>query len=473
MANTNLGSTGSGTKKKKQNVNRAQATSQAASKPSSNVALGGTQQSQADERAFNLHRAYEADNAAYQAARDRANAAQGGTQQNQAYNRAVDGAIQMLQANTAGTAQGGAQQNTLQTSGDNNVMMQGLKEVVSNLQKNLANQAAQAQQDTAATTQDGYQSPYAGTIQQTLDKLLNGEDFSYDFNADPLYQQARDNYRAMGQTAMLDTMGQAAALSGGYGNSYATTAAQQAYQQAAGQVNDIIPELQAAAYDRYRNEIADTKDTLSILQGLENAAYDRYWNNKVFDRDVYESDRAYDRGVYESDRDYNRGVLESDRNYELTKADTEHGWKQDEINNNFRDRELTETEKQNDINNTFREKTFDYGKEQDAQAAALQAAQLRASDLSGNLQGYINAGVDSILAGGGGYYQIMDYLGPLVESGLISSAEMDAIAGNYIDVVGNDGGMEATDAQTMFERLITAGYSSAEAREYLTRLGYL
>ena len=48
-------------------------------------------------------------------------------------------------------------------------------------------------------------------------------DFKYDLNADLLYQNAVDNYMLQGQKAMMDTNAAAAALSGGYGNSWAAT----------------------------------------------------------------------------------------------------------------------------------------------------------------------------------------------------------------------------------------------------------
>lgn len=75
-----------------------------------------------------------------------------------------------------------------------------------------------------------YVSKYGDQIQALLDKILNRDPFKYDFNADPMYQMYKDRYLQQGRMAMQDTMGDAAALTGGYGNSYAATAGQQAYQ---------------------------------------------------------------------------------------------------------------------------------------------------------------------------------------------------------------------------------------------------
>ena len=101
-----------------------------------------------------------------------------------------------------------------------------------------------------------------------LDRILNREDFSYDLDGDALYQQYKDQYLQQGKLAMQDTMGQAAALTGGYGNSYAQTVGQQAYNQYLGQLNAVVPELYSLARSRYTQEGND-------LWNLYNAYADR------------------------------------------------------------------------------------------------------------------------------------------------------------------------------------------------------
>ena len=91
--------------------------------------------------------------------------------------------------------------------------------------------AEQALADYEKNKPGAYQSSYSDQIQELLDKVMNREKFSYDFNADPLYQQYKDQYMQGGKQAMMDTTAQAAALSGGFGNSYGATAGNLAYQQ--------------------------------------------------------------------------------------------------------------------------------------------------------------------------------------------------------------------------------------------------
>ena len=121
-----------------------------------------------------------------------------------------------------------------------------------------------------------YESPYASRIEELYDQVMNRGDFSYDFNADPLYQQYKDQYMQGGQRAMQDTMAEAAALTGGYGNSYASTAGNLAYQQYLSGLNDVIPELQQQAYERYANEGDELLNRLTLTQGLDETAYGRH-----------------------------------------------------------------------------------------------------------------------------------------------------------------------------------------------------
>ena len=89
---------------------------------------------------------------------------------------------------------------------------------------------------------------------EALQAYLNREDFQYDLNGDALYRQYKDRYTQLGKAAMQDTMGQAAALTGGYGSSYAQSVGQQAYNSYMQQLGDVVPELYQLAYDRYRDK---------------------------------------------------------------------------------------------------------------------------------------------------------------------------------------------------------------------------
>lgn len=178
-----------------------------------------------------------------------------------------------------------------------------------------------------------YTSKYDNLINSNLDSILNRKQFSYDPNSDALYQQYKDSYTRNGQTAMKDTMGNAALLTGGYGNSYAVTAGQQAYNNYMQQLADKIPELEQRAYDRYRDETNDLYNQSDLLNTLENTDYGRYrdamsdyLNDRDFYYNAYNNERNFDYGKYrddvsdaQADRAYNRSVYESDRNFNYQK----------------------------------------------------------------------------------------------------------------------------------------------------------
>ena len=116
---------------------------------------------------------------------------------------------------------------------------------------------------------------YASQYAKAITDYVNRGKFNYDFNADPIYNQYKDQYTRQGNLAMKDTMGQAAALTGGYGNSYAQTAGQQVYNQYMQGLNDIVPQLYESAYSRYNQEGQDMLNRASLLGEADNAEYQK------------------------------------------------------------------------------------------------------------------------------------------------------------------------------------------------------
>lgn len=146
--------------------------------------------------------------------------------------------------------------------------------------------AQQYLQNVVSGKPGNYQSQYQGQLESLYNQVMNRDPFKFDLNGDALYNQYRDQYTMLGQQAMMDTMGQAAAMTGGYGNSYAQTAGQQAYQGYLQQLNNIVPELYQMAWDRYNQEGNALRENLALTQSLEDSAYGRYrdevsdWNNE-------------------------------------------------------------------------------------------------------------------------------------------------------------------------------------------------
>lgn len=131
-----------------------------------------------------------------------------------------------------------------------------------------------------------FSSKYTDMLDQTLNGINNRKEFQYDVNKDALYQQYAKQYKALGQNAMKDTMANAASLTGGFGNSYAVTAGQQAYNNYMDQLNNVVPDLYAQARSNYDAETQDMYNKANLYAGLESEDYAKwadersYWSNK-------------------------------------------------------------------------------------------------------------------------------------------------------------------------------------------------
>ena len=167
--------------------------------------------------------------------------------------------------------------------------------------------ALQQAQDTMPT----YAATYDQQIQDIYNQIVNRDKFSYDINGDALYQQYKDQYVTQGQLAMMDAMGQAAALTGGYGNSYAQSVGQQQYQAYLQQLNDVVPELYGMALDQYNAEGDRLLDQYAMLGDMADTEYGRYQDalNQYWQNISYlqgQADDAYNRGYAEWNDAYDR-----------------------------------------------------------------------------------------------------------------------------------------------------------------------
>lgn len=116
-------------------------------------------------------------------------------------------------------------------------------------------------------------------LKSVTEQIMNRKDFTFDINENALYNQYKDIYQKQGQLAMMDSMGQAAALSGGYGNSYAASAGAQAYQQSLDKLTEKVPELYQLAMQQYQLEGQNLLDKHNIAYGEREHAYGVYRDN--------------------------------------------------------------------------------------------------------------------------------------------------------------------------------------------------
>lgn len=121
-----------------------------------------------------------------------------------------------------------------------------------------------------------YTGRYDDAISALYAQITGRGKFSYDLNSDALWQQYQDSYVQQGKQAMRDSMGRAAALTGGYGSSYGQAVGQQQYDQYLQSLGDVVPELYESAYQKWNDEGDRLFQQYGMLTDLEAQDYARY-----------------------------------------------------------------------------------------------------------------------------------------------------------------------------------------------------
>ena len=240
------------------------------------------------------------------------------------------------------------QQNPYGIAGTSQATQQGLQKAQQGYQQSQqVNQAQQNLQNVQAQKPQGYNSKYQPQMDELLQQIMNPGTFNYEFNGDNLFKMYADEYTQRGKQASMDAMGQAAALTGGYGNSYAQQVGNQAYDQYLTQLYDKGLELRDRAYQQFLDEENRKYIQYNMLNTADQNEYNRYrdtvgdWQNeRGYYTDLYNNERNYDYNQYrdqvgdwkdnrsfaaqlydaEANRDYNKyrdlvGDWESNRDY--------------------------------------------------------------------------------------------------------------------------------------------------------------
>lgn len=166
--------------------------------------------------------------------------------------------------------------------------------------------------NTASYQAPTFESKYGSQLDSALNNVTN---FKYDPLQDASYRQLAKSYNQLGNQAARNTMGEVAALNGGYGSSYAATAANQQRSQYNQQLAAMIPDLEDRAYNR-------ATGTLNALRDADNTDYGRYRDTTSDAQWQYSQDYqawrdamadsqwqySTDLNQYLADRDYNMQV---------------------------------------------------------------------------------------------------------------------------------------------------------------------
>ncbi len=269
------------------------------------------------------------------------------------------------------------------------------------------NAAKSVLQKTENAKPADYSSKYGTQITGLADSIANRKGFSYDFTKDALYQNYKDQYQRQAQLGMQNATAQAAALSGGYGNSYAATAGNLAYQENMASLNNIIPSLYEAAYNRYQNDLDNQRADLSMYQGLDDSDYAKY-RDKVGD---WQDDRNYYAGRYDAEysNDFNK----------YTTGVSNQQWKYEQQNGNSQWRQ------QQNASNYWQNKDYQLSKK--AKAAAASTSKKSTSSVSGiKIPSDIRSKVKE-LAKNNDTKGIADYLNNMEKSGVLSADQSNYV----------------------------------------------
>lgn len=248
------------------------------------------------------------------------------------------------------------------TLGDDYTMLDHNGNTITTSETNKAMSTTQAILDKINSGKTSFSNSLKGLIGQ----IRGRESFAYDFNSDPLFQQALNSAMMNGQVAMQDTMGQAAALTGGYGSTYATTAANGVYNQHVQGAYDKLPEFYSMALNQYQMEGDELYRQYSMLAEQDATEYARLMDayNANFSYGSYLDEKDYGRyrdtiadQRYEDELAYNRAWDEKNWEYQHERDDIsderyntewEHNIEREEVEDEYRDwqKDMSEAELQ-------------------------------------------------------------------------------------------------------------------------------
>ena len=157
-------------------------------------------------------------------------------------------------------------------------------------------QAYQALQNYQAQAPAPYQSQYQNQI-DSLMQNLNDRNFNYNYSTDPTYQQYKRQYETGARRASENAQSTAAAVSGGYGSSWATTAGESAYADYMGGLDNVVNSLYTQALNSYTDETNSLYGQLQNLMQAEsqaqqqyNQAVSNYYNNLNYYQTQYQNE---------------------------------------------------------------------------------------------------------------------------------------------------------------------------------------
>ena len=331
-------------------------------------------------------------------------------------------------------------------TGVSNETAQQLGQAQKEYTPNTVTQATQQQlQQLQQNKPQAYSSMYTDQLNGILQEIQgNGQKpFTYEFNKDNLFLSLKEMYEEQAKQAATHTQGNAAAQTGGYGNSYGQTAAAQVYQQALLPMYDKGIQLAQMAYDRDRDQQADRYNRLQALMNLDEQAYGR-------NRDAladYKDERDYltARADAEDEKGYNRYMNERDYLTKLAQIENADYNSELERQEAIRQFQLKYEEEQRQFNENLSEgqRQFDASLAEQQRQADLDEA-YRQQQLAENIRQFDASLEWDKMSTEQKYYA--DWVEQILAMGQMPSDELLQAAG-----------LSAEDAQKLMAQLTTGG----------------
>ena len=298
-----------------------------------------------------------------------------------------------------------------------------------------AGSAYEAAKDAVANYGD-FNFSEQGWLDNIKDDIKNYGEFSYDVNSDALYQQYAEQYMRQGKLAMQDTMGQAAAMTGGLGNSYAATVGNQAYLSYLQQLNDRVPELYKLALDRHNMGKQDLYDQYGMLLSEYEREYglhsDEY--NKLLDAlgiakddyysgaDMFYTEQGNKNNVLGQEFNDDMAIWEADTNNKWTQAEWEESANRYANEEAWRQKEWDRSQEQHEIQKAQAGVTVD---STTGKVVVAPKNEPKTSGVTDDIRNKAASFTSNTSLG--------DYIDGLIANGTITDTEGDALYAEYVD----------------------------------------
>ncbi len=192
---------------------------------------------------------------------------------------------------------------------------------------------------------------YSDKVGSKAYEIENRDPFEYDVDSDQLFQQALASAMNSGKTAMQDTIGQASALTGGYGSTYATSAGNQAYNAFIEDAYNNLPKYYQMAMEAYQMETDTLFRELGMYMDLDNTEWSRYIDGYNASMDFANTihDNAWGKYTFDVNTAISKGNLQlNEHNTLVNDASTLYGaysneyWNQTQFDENVRQFDATQ-----------------------------------------------------------------------------------------------------------------------------------